>query len=114
MSLLDDNILLLDGNYGENYKNVSDEMDLIITQNLCQIDSIWNSITLYQKEDDIIKVRCAFLWWIIAVNMLNILIYYQVRDVKLLEYYKWKKIKKYWILLDIIGYYWILLDIIGY
>lgn len=96
MSLLDDNSLLddlcwlddgkvLDKNnyYNQQYDYLEEE----VSNNMCNINSILSKIKLYNTEENIIKVRCCFLWWILCINLLNIYMYCQIVERKKLVWY---------------------------
>lgn len=102
MSLLDDNCLLddlcflnnrslLDDGMGldkNNYYNQQyDYLEEEVSNNMCNINSILSKIKLYNTEENIIKVRCCFLWWILCINLLNIYMYCQIVERKKLVWY---------------------------
>ncbi len=84
MSLLDDNSYLFD----EDFNGEFNSMDKQLNNNICDINCIWDKITLYNKYSDkeinIIKVNCCFLWWILCINLLNIYFLYETQNRKLI------------------------------
>ena len=84
-SLLDD--VVLDKNNYYNYNQQYDYLEEEVSNNMCDINSILNKIKLYNTEENIIKVRCCFLWWILCINLLNIYMYYQIIERKKLVWY---------------------------